>query len=57
MLTVIHYKQAQESLAAAMSLNSSVTSWADDCIETIDSKLLQQETSFNMQSVSFNLRL
>ena len=32
-------KQAQESLAAVMSLNSIVTSWADDCIETTDSYL------------------
>ena len=32
-------KQAQESLAAAMSLNSIATSWADGCIETTDSWL------------------
>ena len=53
-------KQAQESLAAAMSLNSIVTSWADDRIETTDSKLLQPSTGNkkrNMQSASFNLRL
>ena len=37
-------KQAQESLAAAMSLNSIVTSWADDCINTTDSELLQPST-------------
>ena len=46
--------QAQESLAAAMSLNSIVTSWADDCIETTDSKLLQPSTG-NTQNVTFKL--
>ena len=47
-------KQAQESLAAAMSLNIIVTSWADDCIETTDFKLLQPSTG-NKQHVTYNL--
>ena len=47
-------KQAQESLAAAMSLNSIVTSWVDDCIEITDSKLLQPSTG-NIQNVTCNL--
>ena len=47
-------KQAQESLAAAMSLNIIVTSWADDCIETTDFKLLQPSTG-NKQNVTYNL--
>ena len=47
-------KQAQESLAAAMSLDSIVTSWADDCIETTDSKLLQPSTG-NKQNVTCNM--
>ena len=49
-----NYKQAQESLAAAMSLNSIVTSWANDCTETTDSKLLQPSTG-NKQNVTCNL--
>ena len=32
----VYIEQAQESLAAAMSLDSIVTSWADDCIEATD---------------------
>ena len=47
-------KQAQESLAAAMSLNSIVTSWADDCTETTDSELLQLSTG-NKQHVACNM--
>ena len=47
-------KQAQESLAAAMSLNIIVTSWADDCIETTDFKLIQPSTG-NNQNVTNNL--
>ena len=47
-------EQAQESLAAAMSLNIIVTSWADDCIETTDYKLLQPSTG-NKQQVTYNL--
>ena len=53
-LNKISPKQAQESLAAAMSLNSIVTSWADDCIETTDFKLLQPSTG-NKQHVKCNL--
>ena len=51
---LLQYKQAQESLAAAMSLNIIVTSWADDCIETTDSKLLQPSKG-NKQNVTCNL--
>ena len=51
---IIKKKQAQESLAASMSLNSIVTSWADDRIETTDFKLLQTSTG-NKQNVTCNL--
>ena len=50
-------KQAQGSLAAAMSLTDiigDVTSWAGDCIETTDSKLLQPSTG-DKQNVTSHL--
>ena len=47
-------KQTQESLAAVMSLNSIVSFWANDCIETPDSKLLQPSTG-NKQNLTCNL--
>ena len=51
MIFAFYYEQ---SLAAAMSLYSIVTSWADDCIETKDSKLLQPSTG-NKQNIRCNL--
>ena len=55
-------KQAEESFAAAMSLNSIVTSWADDYIETTDFKLLQPSTgkkqhgTCNLYSLTFAIK-
>ena len=49
-MKMLEVKQAQESLAAAMSLNSIVTFWADGYIETADFKLLQPSTG-NKQHV------